>query len=108
MPPSDAVQGTDFGAVQAHRRRLPARDETLAGRAAAGDDDAFTALYERYYGPLLSYCRSILLDAEDASDATQSAFENALRTLPRRDPDHRPSPRSAGASASSSATCAGC
>jgi len=62
-------------------------DETLAGRAAAGDNDAFTALYERYYGPLLSYCRSILLDAEDARDATQSALENALRALPRREPN---------------------
>lgn len=62
-------------------------DETLAGRAAGGDNDAFTALYERYYGPLLSYCRSILLDAEDARDATQSALENALRALPRREPN---------------------
>jgi RNA polymerase sigma factor (sigma-70 family) len=61
-------------------------DEILAVRAAAGDDDAFTALYERYYGPLLSYCSSILLDIEDARDATQSALENALRALPRRDP----------------------
>ena len=30
-------------------------DESLARRAADGDDDAFTALYERYYGPLLGY-----------------------------------------------------
>ena len=57
-------------------------DEALAGRAAAGNNAAFTALYERYYGPLLGYCRSILLDAEDARDATQSALENALRALP--------------------------
>ena len=55
-------------------------------RAAAGNADAFTALYERYYGPLLGYCRSILLNAEDAHDATQSALENALRALPRREP----------------------
>ena len=62
-------------------------DESLAHRAAAGNADAFTALYERYYGPLLGYCRSILLNAEDAHDATQSALENALRALPRREPD---------------------
>ncbi len=62
-------------------------DESLAGRAAAGNADAFTALYERYYGPLLGYCRSILLNAEDAHDATQSALEKALRALPRREPD---------------------
>ncbi|HEV7804766.1 MAG TPA: sigma-70 family RNA polymerase sigma factor [Solirubrobacteraceae bacterium] len=60
-------------------------DETLAGRAASGNDAAFTALYERYYGPLLGYTRSILRDAEDAHDATQNALESALRALPHRD-----------------------
>jgi RNA polymerase sigma factor (sigma-70 family) len=61
-------------------------DETLAARAAAGNDAAFTTLYERYHGPLLGYCRSILLHDEDARDATQNALENALRSLPRREP----------------------
>ena len=61
-------------------------DEALASRAAAGNNAAFAALYERYYEPLLGYCRSILLNAEDAHDATQSALENALRALPRREP----------------------
>ena len=61
-------------------------DAALAARAAAGNAAAFSALYERYYGPLLGYCRSILLDGEDARDATQSALENALRALPRREP----------------------
>jgi RNA polymerase sigma factor (sigma-70 family) len=60
-------------------------DETLAGRAASGNDAAFTALYERYYGPLLGYTRSILRDAEDAHDATQNALESALRALPSRE-----------------------
>jgi len=60
-------------------------DEALAGRAAGGNDAAFTTLYERYYGPLLAYTRSILRDAEDANDATQNALENALRALPGRD-----------------------
>jgi RNA polymerase sigma factor (sigma-70 family) len=61
-------------------------DEALASRAADGNKDAFAALYERYHGPLLGYCRSILLNAEDAGDATQNALENALRALPRREP----------------------
>jgi RNA polymerase sigma factor (sigma-70 family) len=61
-------------------------DEALARRAAAGNDAAFTVLYERYHGPLLGYCRSILLNDEDAQDATQNALENALRSLPRREP----------------------
>lgn len=66
-------------------RRSEPRDELLAGRAAKGDDAAFTALYERYYGPLLGYTGSILLDGEDARDATQNALESALRALPGRD-----------------------
>jgi RNA polymerase sigma factor (sigma-70 family) len=61
-------------------------DEALASRAAAGNNGAFAAIYERYYEPLLGYCRSILLNTEDAHDATQSALENALRALPRREP----------------------
>lgn len=62
-------------------------DDALARLAAGGSDGAFTALYERYHGPLLAYARSILLDAEDARDATQSALEKALRALPGRDDD---------------------
>ncbi len=61
-------------------------DEKLACRAAKGNGAAFAALYERYYGPLLGYTRSILLDIEDARDATQTALENALRALPSREP----------------------
>ncbi|MBW3608254.1 MAG: sigma-70 family RNA polymerase sigma factor [Actinobacteria bacterium] len=61
-------------------------DEALAGRAAAGDNAAASALCERYHEPLLGYCRSILLNADDAHDAAQSALENALRALPRREP----------------------
>ena len=60
-------------------------DEALAGRAAGGNNAAFSALYERYYGPLLGYTRSILRDAEDARDATQNALESAFRALPGRD-----------------------
>ncbi len=61
-------------------------DEALARRAAAGDTGAFAVLYERYHEQLLGYCRSIVLNTEDAHDATQSALENALRALPRREP----------------------
>ena len=75
--------------ASSHSRRRLSRpglgDEQLAGRAATGDDAAFTTLYERYYGPLFGYTRSILLDSEDARDATQNALESALRALPGRD-----------------------
>ncbi|MBA3328300.1 MAG: sigma-70 family RNA polymerase sigma factor, partial [Solirubrobacterales bacterium] len=62
-------------------------DEGLARKAAAGSGTAFAALYERYHAPLRGYCRSIVLDAEDADDAAQSALERALRALPGRDAD---------------------
>jgi RNA polymerase sigma factor (sigma-70 family) len=61
-------------------------DEGLAARAADGSTAAFSELCERYHGPLLGYCRSILLNDDDANDATQAALENALRALPRREP----------------------
>jgi RNA polymerase sigma factor (sigma-70 family) len=61
-------------------------DESLAARAAAGSTAAYSELCERYHGPLLGYCRSILLNDDDANDATQAALENALRALPRKEP----------------------
>jgi RNA polymerase sigma factor (sigma-70 family) len=61
-------------------------DESLAARAADGNSAAFSELCERYHAPLLGYCRSILLNDDDAHDATQAALENALRALPRKDP----------------------
>ena len=56
------------------------------GPGRGGNQEAFAALYERYYGPLLGYCRSILLDVEDADDAAQSALESELRALPAVSP----------------------
>jgi RNA polymerase sigma factor (sigma-70 family) len=61
-------------------------DEALAARVAAGNTAAFGELCERYHAPLLGYCRSILLNDDDANDATQAALENALRALPRKEP----------------------
>ncbi len=61
-------------------------DEALAARAAAGNTAAYGELCERYHAPLLGYCRSILLNDDDANDATQAALENALRALPRKEP----------------------
>src|ERR1700709_448670 len=68
-------------------------DEALPARAADGDAAAYSALCERYHGPLLGYCRSILLNDDDANDATQAALENALRALPRREPGRPLRPR---------------
>src|SRR5215207_1792294 len=57
-------------------------DAKLARRAAAGDERAFAAIYERYHQELYRYCRAILGDPEDAQDALQGTMASALRSLP--------------------------
>ena len=52
-------------------------------RAIAGDRDAFAALYERYERRVYNVCYRILGSPEEAADATQDAFANVLRRLPR-------------------------
>jgi RNA polymerase sigma factor (sigma-70 family) len=61
-----------------------ATDAQLARRAAAGDDDAYAALYARYQPRLEAYCRAIVRNDEDAGDAVQNAMTKALVAL-RRD-----------------------
>lgn len=58
-------------------------DDTLARRAAAGDDDAFAHLYDRYRVRLEAYCRGILRHDEDARDAAQNALAGAYLALRR-------------------------
>ncbi len=58
-----------------------ASDEALARAASRGQQAAFSALFDRYHAPLERYCRSILLNAEDAQDAAQNALTAALRAL---------------------------
>jgi RNA polymerase sigma factor (sigma-70 family) len=69
-------------------RALPLRlrsDERLARRAARGDTDAFAVLYERHHAALYRYCRSIVSDPDDASDALQSTMTRALAAIGVRD-----------------------
>ncbi len=69
----------------ARPRVLPLRlasDEQLLRCAAAGDERAFTAIYERHHQALYRYCRSILGNEEDARDALQNAMTRVLRALP--------------------------
>jgi RNA polymerase sigma factor (sigma-70 family) len=58
-----------------------ASDAALARGVATGHDAAFAVLFDRHHPALVRYCRSILLDAEDAADAAQAAFTSALRAL---------------------------
>jgi RNA polymerase sigma factor (sigma-70 family) len=57
-------------------------DQRLAGLAAQGDRQAFAAIYERYHAALHRYCRSIVRDADEASDALQNTMAQVLRALP--------------------------
>jgi len=59
-------------------------DDMLARRAAGGDQQAFATIYERYHQQLYRYCRSIVRDPDDASDALQNAMVNSLRAMHRR------------------------
>ena len=74
------------------RRLLPASDDGLARMVAAGNEDAFAALYGRYHQRLYRYCRSMLGKDEDAQDALQSTFAGAYAALAqgRRDAPMRP------------------
>jgi RNA polymerase sigma factor (sigma-70 family) len=60
-------------------------DERLVARIRAGNEAAFETLFERYRGPLLSFCRHMLGSQEDAEDAVQLAFTNAYRDILRSD-----------------------
>jgi RNA polymerase sigma-70 factor, ECF subfamily len=55
----------------------------LAQQAAAGDGDAFAALYGRYEQRAYNLCYRILGSEDDAADATQEAFVNVFKRLPK-------------------------
>lgn len=57
-------------------------DETLARRFLDGDASAFDAIYRKYFARVFTIARGILLDREDASDATQEAFTKIFENLP--------------------------
>jgi RNA polymerase sigma factor (sigma-70 family) len=67
-------------------------DERLARLVGSGNERAFTTLYDRYHQPLYRYCRSIVLDDDDARDALQSTLTSAFVALRRgrRDAPLRP------------------
>ena len=58
-------------------------EHLLVARAKLGHDDAFGELYQRYQGR--AYCAAfrILRNQQDAEDAVQSAFQQALVNLQR-------------------------
>jgi RNA polymerase sigma-70 factor (ECF subfamily) len=56
-------------------------DARIAGRALAGDEDAFRALVDKYSERLFRFCRVRLGDDDDAEDAVQDVFIRAYRSL---------------------------
>ncbi|HYJ20993.1 MAG TPA: RNA polymerase sigma factor, partial [Solirubrobacterales bacterium] len=57
-------------------------DERLSRRAAAGDERAFAAIFDRYHQRLYRYCVAIVGDPQDAQDALQNTMVKVLRALP--------------------------
>lgn len=57
-------------------------DEALAARAAAGDAEAFRALYVRYRTMVFTLALRTLGNEADAEDALQQAFVRVHRALP--------------------------
>ncbi|HEY2535530.1 MAG TPA: sigma-70 family RNA polymerase sigma factor [Solirubrobacteraceae bacterium] len=68
------------------RLLLTQSDARLVAFARAGHERAFEALVRRYRGPLLGYCRRLLLSEERAEDALQQALTQAWLAL-RADTD---------------------
>lgn len=60
-------------------------DVVLVEHFLAGDQTAFEVLYNRYYERVYAIARGILLDAEEAADATQEVFTLVYRHLARFD-----------------------
>jgi len=76
---------SERGPAAARRLRLgplPLSSKRLAARAAAGDERAFTQIFERHHQELYRYCLAILRRPADAEDALQSTMSKALGSLP--------------------------
>jgi RNA polymerase sigma-70 factor (ECF subfamily) len=66
-------------------RTTAAGDDDLVALAAAGDRRALETLLDRHADRVHAICRRIVLDPEDALDATQEALIAIARGIPRFD-----------------------
>jgi len=60
-------------------------ENEIISRCLNGDTEAFEMIVIRYQEPLMALCWSVLRNPEEARDATQDAFVQALRHLDRYD-----------------------
>jgi RNA polymerase sigma-70 factor (ECF subfamily) len=58
-------------------------DESLAGRAAGGDQDAFAELVRRHQDRLYTLAYRVLWNEQDATDCVQDALFSAWRAINR-------------------------
>jgi len=56
-------------------------DTELVAGALAGDTEAFTALFERYYSMIYAFAYRLCFNKEDAQDVAQETFVRAARSL---------------------------
>ena len=56
-------------------------DERLVALIRSGQDRAFEALFDRYHGRLLAFCRSMLKSEQDAEDVLQEVFAAAHKAM---------------------------
>jgi RNA polymerase sigma factor (sigma-70 family) len=61
---------------------LDVTDAVLARQILEGDQDAFSALVERYSGPLFNFICRFLNDTDTASDVLQHVFMQCYLSLP--------------------------
>jgi RNA polymerase sigma factor (sigma-70 family) len=57
------------------------RDSELVAAVVAGDPEGLAEAYDKYSGPLYTYCRSLLREPADAADAVQDTFVIAASRL---------------------------
>lgn len=60
---------------------LPAQDADLVVLARRGRDDAFGALYEKYFPGVYDFLTRLLRDRQEAADVTQDTFIKAFERL---------------------------
>jgi RNA polymerase sigma factor (sigma-70 family) len=67
---------------------MPMLDSEVVTSITVGDPEGLASAYDKYAGPLFTYCRTLLRDPADAADAVQDTFVIAASRLGSlREPD---------------------